>query len=412
MLQKNQEMVERHLALEQCQQQLREEQQSGLEALQKEFGEQVAHLLFLNEDLKTADMAQVNRQLTTLLQDVETLHVEVGLRAQGAWVQDLDLGLKDLQAQVTEETARLSNALLGGNKRPSSCRRCVLPMASLWRNLRKSHQRPHMNTARRSRGTRLPRKAWNGSGRMWNGRTGRKGGHRSQKEKRERLSCCPFYRMLQYVISPSPSPPSRSQELSNAEQHAMLEERLETLEMDLAHETRRIQEQAEESLQVLGSKLSTVKENMKDREQAVLFGARCLSCNRAYEDTIKTTGSVNLPAEKRKAQVFAEIQRALHSPRTAGTLRSVRTDPQEPIKLLAVKVGRPGAQSPKACNVASRDSASMAYGIEDGMMGLCATPRPTTQSKQCNWSFGRALLPNEMRTSKDQAYEDIKSAIS
>ena len=26
-------------------------------------------------------------------------------------------------------------------------------------------------------------------------------------------------------------------------------------------------------------------------------------------------GNVNLPAEKRKAQVFAEIQRALHSPR-------------------------------------------------------------------------------------------------
>ncbi|CAJ1344709.1 unnamed protein product [Effrenium voratum] len=190
--------------------------------------------------------------------------------------------------------------------------------------------------------------------------------------------------------------------------------------MDLARETRQAQKQADEGLQNLSGKISNMEEALKDREQAVLFGSRCLSCNRAYDDTVKTPGTVNLPAEQRKAQIFAEIQRALHNP---------RTDPKESIKLLAVKVGRPCASTKPSREgpFASRDSSSLAYGIEDVQLlplrahsslsksraSPRASPRPTTQSmsrgeERSLWSHGRGPSAEH----RFKVYEDIKSAVS
>ena len=63
-------------------------------------------------------------------------------------------------------------------------------------------------------------------------------------------------------------------EVSNSEQAGMLEERLETLEMDLQRESKRLTMQVEKSIQQLASRMRFVEENAKDGEQAVLFGAR------------------------------------------------------------------------------------------------------------------------------------------
>lgn len=68
-------------------------------------------------------------------------------------------------------------------------------------------------------------------------------------------------------------------DVSNSEQVGMMEERLETLEMDLQRESKRMNLQVEKSIQQLASRLRFVEENAKDGEQAVLFGARrCFRC--------------------------------------------------------------------------------------------------------------------------------------
>ncbi|CAE8665210.1 unnamed protein product [Polarella glacialis] len=104
--------------------------------------------------------------------------------------------------------------------------------------------------------------------------------------------------------------------------------------------------------------MGLLAEGIKDKEQAVLFGARCLSCNRVFDDVEKTSNTVNLRGERHRAQALFEIQRALHTP---------RTDPGQTIKLLAVKVGRPGMSKSKDNQsvFSSRDAQSLSYGIED-----------------------------------------------
>eukprot|EP00439_Symbiodinium_sp_Y106_P020962 s9126_g2.t1 len=81
--------------------------------------------------------------------------------------------------------------------------------------------------------------------------------------------------------------------------------------MDLERETRRAKEKVEESIHDFGDKICAFEEAIKDKEQAVHFGARCLSCNRTFDDVVKTPGTVNLPAEKRRAQavVFRGVGR-------------------------------------------------------------------------------------------------------
>jgi len=210
-----------------------------------------------------------------------------------------------------------------------------------------------------------------------------------------------------------------------------LEERLETLEMDLERETRRAKEKVEESIHDFGDKICAFEEAIKDKEQAVHFGARCLSCNRTFDDVVKTPGTVNLPAEKRRAQVFAEIQRALHTP---------RTDP-ETIKLLAVKVGRPTAVTAKQSSYASRNGDSLANGLEDvqlipvraSSLSRSAPPsrsqcsprppsktstsnvRPQSETSSC-WTHGRGEAPATWTGRRHRAHskvnEDIKSAVS
>lgn len=92
---------------------------------------------------------------------------------------------------------------------------------------------------------------------------------------------------------------------------------------------------AEESdLVLVRNELSTFAENIKEREQSVLFGAKCLSCNRVFDEVCQEAGAgaVDLPVERQRDALFAHVQRALHSP---------NIDPMTKIKMLAVKVGRP-----------------------------------------------------------------------
>jgi len=102
----------------------------------------------------------------------------------------------------------------------------------------------------------------------------------------------------------------------------------------------------------LKSALCSLTEDIKEKEQAVLFGARCLSCNRVFDDVQLEAGVVDMRAEKQRAHVFANIQRALHTP---------RTDPTKPIKMLAVKVGRPGHIQ----GFEGRDASSLSWTADD-----------------------------------------------
>jgi predicted nucleic acid-binding Zn-ribbon protein len=68
-------------------------------------------------------------------------------------------------------------------------------------------------------------------------------------------------------------------------------------------------------------------------KDTVLFGAKCLSCNRVFDDVDRSAGAVDNHAEQQRTQVLNEVQRALNHP--AG-------DFSKPIKMLSVKVGRTG----------------------------------------------------------------------
>jgi len=107
----------------------------------------------------------------------------------------------------------------------------------------------------------------------------------------------------------------------------------------------------------LKTALCSLTEDIKEKEQAVLFGARCLSCNRVFDDVQLESGVVDMRAEKQRAQVFANIQRALHTP---------RTDPTKPIKMLAVKVGRPG----NIHGFEGRDASGLSWTADDVSLSL------------------------------------------
>jgi len=114
-----------------------------------------------------------------------------------------------------------------------------------------------------------------------------------------------------------------------------------------------------EDIMELRQSLSIAAQEAKDREQAVLFGARCLSCNRVFDDVQQSAGVVDLPAEKQRAKLFAEVERALHSP---------KTEPMNPIKMLAVKVGRLGqvrCGTGLGATVEIRDAGNPACGVSD-----------------------------------------------
>jgi predicted nucleic acid-binding Zn-ribbon protein len=104
------------------------------------------------------------------------------------------------------------------------------------------------------------------------------------------------------------------------------------------------------------SELRMIAETTKDKEQTVLFGARCLSCNRVFDDVGQNSGTVDLPGERHRDALFSEVQRALHSP---------KVDPTAKIKMLSVKVGRPTSVPVSGGTFASRDAASFACDVAD-----------------------------------------------
>merc|ERR1712070_495465 len=113
-------------------------------------------------------------------------------------------------------------------------------------------------------------------------------------------------------------------------------------------------------LQGLRNALALMAEDAKGREPSVLFGARCLSCNRVFDEVDKEAGNVDLQAEKQREKFYSELQRAFHSP---------KHDPTKPIKVLSVKVGRAEAMS--GCSgryntpYSGRDWGSLSCGVED-----------------------------------------------
>lgn len=64
----------------------------------------------------------------------------------------------------------------------------------------------------------------------------------------------------------------------------------------------------------LQGSISVVASNIKDKQQSVLFGARCLSCNRVFDDVEQEAGKVDPRRDKETAHAMAEIQRAMHNP--------------------------------------------------------------------------------------------------
>jgi len=138
----------------------------------------------------------------------------------------------------------------------------------------------------------------------------------------------------------------------------------------------------------LRTAISAIAEDVKDSEQAVLFGARCLSCNRVFDDVQQESGVVDLPGERQRQQLFAEVQRALRNP---------RADPLKPIKMLAVRVGRPSnggiANGGREGGYNVRDSANIACGVED----LLLVPARTANSVTNMGDSGSVPIPSPSR---------------
>lgn len=107
-------------------------------------------------------------------------------------------------------------------------------------------------------------------------------------------------------------------------------------------------------------------------KDTVLFGAKCLSCNRVFDDVDRSAGSVDNHSDQQRAQVLNEVQRALNHP--AG-------DFSKPIKMLSVKVGRTG-------NVHAADGSGpyetretgYGYPLEDVALMVQSGPVQTGQS--------------------------------
>jgi hypothetical protein len=107
--------------------------------------------------------------------------------------------------------------------------------------------------------------------------------------------------------------------------------------------------------------MNSLAVDLKDKSQAVLFGARCLSCNRVFDDVEQHAGVVDVRADRQQAKLYAQMQQALHNP---------SADPMKPIKMIAVKVGRPGTvagtgSGGRCVPFQGRDALSIACDVSD-----------------------------------------------
>lgn len=140
----------------------------------------------------------------------------------------------------------------------------------------------------------------------------------------------------------------------------------------------------------LKNAVSCLAQDAKDKTQTVLFGAKCLSCNRVFDDVSQGAGIVDVQGDRQRTQMFYEMQKALHSP---------RVDPLKPIKMLAVKVGRPGnVKGVDGAQYQGRDAMSLACGVEDISvmplrpslpLGIASGPPPPTPNKLANMPGGK-----------------------
>jgi len=109
-------------------------------------------------------------------------------------------------------------------------------------------------------------------------------------------------------------------------------------------------------LAIIRDELSMFAETVKDNKESVLFGARCLSCNRVFDEVGQEAGVVDLPVERQRDALFSQVQHALHSP---------NMDPMAKIKMLAIKVGRPMPILKNGNTFSGRDTSSFACGTGD-----------------------------------------------
>jgi hypothetical protein len=170
-------------------------------------------------------------------------------------------------------------------------------------------------------------------------------------------------------------------------------------------------------LNTLREEMCHISESVKDREQAVLFGARCLSCNRVFDDVSKDTNAVDLNGEKQRNALFTQVQRALHSP---------RIDPLAKIKVLAVKVGRPLTVpgSGGMGNFEGRDGASFACGVDDVQLvsfresasnfskDLHVLPRPEGVPRISKGRRLKGAPQREVKYQSDEGPMDFKHPLS
>eukprot|EP00747_Dinoflagellata_sp_TGD_P212312 gnl/TRDRNA2_/TRDRNA2_85427_c0_seq1.p1 gnl/TRDRNA2_/TRDRNA2_85427_c0~~gnl/TRDRNA2_/TRDRNA2_85427_c0_seq1.p1 ORF type:complete len:900 (+),score=153.00 gnl/TRDRNA2_/TRDRNA2_85427_c0_seq1:54-2753(+) len=126
-----------------------------------------------------------------------------------------------------------------------------------------------------------------------------------------------------------------------------------------------------EEVDGLREAVSVIVQDIKEQETAVLFGSRCLSCGRVYDEVQKSAGVVDPRAEKEKAKLFAEVQRALHT--TSG-------NEAKQIKMLSVKVGRPAevARSDGSGMYFTRDVMPYTCGVEDLYLAPALSQRSTS----------------------------------
>mmetsp|Transcript_57825 Transcript_57825/g.154480 ORF Transcript_57825/g.154480 Transcript_57825/m.154480 type:complete len:229 (+) Transcript_57825:171-857(+) len=125
------------------------------------------------------------------------------------------------------------------------------------------------------------------------------------------------------------------------------------------------------------SDLMVVKEAVSDltaeqrRKEGVLFGARCLSCNRVFEDFAEDN-VVDLAHEKQKHTLLAHVQKQLNDP---------SSDYGKPVKLLSVRIGKAGRKEGKDGQMYQQRESKYGNAMEDMAFVLPPAGPPQTPGK-------------------------------
>jgi len=147
------------------------------------------------------------------------------------------------------------------------------------------------------------------------------------------------------------------EDISRGMEDAILETRGHLTDLSAAIDSLAGKADREDVLNLQGE-MGNIAKGLKDKEQTVLFGARCLSCNRVFDDVQRESDTVDLHVEKARAKFLTEVEKMIQNP-SADVLRAVR--------MMAVKVGRPMSvpSSTGRGIFEGRDARSLANGLDD-----------------------------------------------